>query len=99
MINKIQPITISYVAGSPKTAEYFQIYSSYDGLDVAANLQWSLMEKAIDSEGNEYAGATIQSGVLDISGQDYQDWSTEPDANTWVIDWAAQQLNITLIPA
>lgn len=99
MINKIQPITISYVAGQPKTAEYFQIYSSYDGLDVAANLQWSLMEKNVDAEGKEYAGATIQSGALSIEGQDYADWSTEPDANTWVIDWAAQQLNLTIIPA
>ena len=99
MINKIQPITISYVAGSPKTAEYFQIYSSFDSLDNVANLQWSLMEKNVDAEGNEYAGATIQSGVLEIGGQDYADWSTEPDANTWVIDWAATQLNITLIPA
>ena len=99
MIKKIQPITISYVAGQPKTAEYFLIYSSYDGLDVAANLQWSLMEKNVDAEGKEYAGATIQSGALSIEGQDYQDWSTEPDANSWIIDWAANELSLQLIPA
>jgi hypothetical protein len=109
MINKIQPITISYVAGQPKTAEWFEIYSSFDNLDNAANLQWSLRENAQTpavvengvevTRAQDYAGNVIQSGALACEGQDYQDWSTEPDANTWVIDWAAQELNIVLIPA
>ena len=99
MINKIQPITISYVAGQPKTAEWFEIYSSYDGLDSAANLQWSLKEKLQDAEGNDTVGNVVQSGALAIEGQDYADWTTEPDANSWIINWAAEQLNLTLIPA
>ena len=99
MINKIQPITISYVAGQPKTAEWFEIYSSFDNLDNAANLQWSLRENAQDSEGVDYAGNVIQSGALACEGQDYQDWTTEPDANSWIIDWAANELSLQLIPA
>jgi hypothetical protein len=36
--------------------------------------------------------------TLDINGQDYQDWSAEPDANAWIYNWAANKLKLVLIP-
>lgn len=97
MKKKIDPITISYVAGQPKTAGWFEVYSNMDNLDSAANFQWALYENVVDSEGNDTVGGVVQSGALACEGQDYADWSTEPDANTWIINWAAEQLNITLV--
>jgi hypothetical protein len=40
----------------------------------------------------------LVSGNLYISGQDYQDWDASPSANQWAYDWAAAQLNLTIIP-
>ena len=97
MRTRIDPITISYVAGQPKTAEWFEVYSNHDNLENAANFQWALYENLQDSEGNDSSGSVIQSGALACEGQDYEDWSTEPDVNTWIIGWAAEKLNLSLV--
>ena len=34
--------------------------------------------------------------LLNISGQDYLDWSSAVDVNEWAYNWAATQLNLTI---
>lgn len=99
MIKEIQPITIDWVAGQQKTAQWFEINSGFDDLNRKADLDWGIRENYVDADGNNQAGGYIQTGRLLCSGADYNSWSSSPDANTWIIDWAAQQLQLTLIPA
>jgi len=37
-------------------------------------------------------------GQLYISGADYAQWDAEIDANAWIYQWAADQLNLILLP-
>ena len=39
----------------------------------------------------------LQSGNLTMDGQDYIDYSSSPDSNTFAYNWCATKLNITII--
>lgn len=99
MIKEIQPITIDWVAGQQKTAQWFEANSAYDDLERKADIDWGIRANYVDADGNNQPGEYIQTGRLLCAGADYQSWSAEPDANTWIINWTATQLNLTIIPA
>jgi hypothetical protein len=99
MTKQIQPITIDWVAGQQKTAQWFEINSAFDDLNRKADLDWGIRENYVDDLGNNNPGDYIQTGRLVCTGSDYTSWTSTPDANTWIIDWAAQQLSLVLIPA
>ena len=91
---KIQPIT-TWFNGEQQTASNFTLRSIADDFITSAVLYYELQKEIVDGESVSYEN--LITANLDISGQDYQDWSVEPDANTWIYNWAANQLNLVLI--
>ena len=91
---KIQPIT-TWFNGEPQTASNFTLISINDNFTSSAVLYYELQKEIVDGESVSYEN--LITANLDISGQDYQDWSVEPDANTWIYNWAATKLNLVLI--
>jgi hypothetical protein len=91
---KIQPIT-TWFNGEPQTASNFTLRSIADDFTSSATLYYELQKEIVNEESVSYEN--LITANLDINGQDYQDWSVEPDANTWIYNWAAAKLNLTLI--
>jgi hypothetical protein len=91
---KIQPIT-TWFNGEPQTATNFTLISTRDNFMNAATLCYELQKEIVNEESINYEN--LITANLDISGQDYMDWSVEPDANTWIYNWAAGKLNLVLI--
>ena len=91
---KIQPIT-TWFNGEPQTASNFTLISINDNFTSSAVLYYELQKEIVDGDSVSYEN--LITANLDINGQDYQDWSSTPDANTWIYNWAAAQLNLVLI--
>ena len=91
---KIQPIT-TWFNGEPQTASNFTLISINDNFTSSAVLYYELQKEIVDGESVSYEN--LVTANLDINGQDYQEWSATPDANTWIYNWAAAQLNLVLI--
>jgi hypothetical protein len=91
---KIQPIT-TWFNGEPQTASNFTLRAIADDFTSSAVLYYELQKEIVDGESVSYEN--LITANLDINGQDYQDWSATPDANTWIYNWAAAKLNLTLI--
>jgi hypothetical protein len=91
---KIQPIT-TWFNGEPQTASNFTLRSIADDFTTNATLYYELQKEVVDGESVRFEN--LVTATLDITGQDYKDWSVEPDANTWIYNWAAAKLNLTLI--
>ena len=91
----IQPITTWY-QGAEHQANVFTLYSTGDNLIDAATFKYQLIEEIIISP-EEIKSQTLITGQLAINGADYAQWDMEPDANAWIYNWAAGQLNLTII--
>ena len=91
---KIQPIT-TWFNGEPQTATNFTLISIRDDFQSTATLYYELQKEVVNVEVVSYEN--LITATLDISGQDYADWSVEPDANTWIYNWAANKLKLVLI--
>ena len=94
MAKTIEPIS-SWQNGEEKQATVFTLTSCYDNLSTDANFQYQLSEVIISSIYNMLN--SLVNGGLNISGQDYLDWDAATDANEWAYNWAATQLNLTII--
>lgn len=99
MSKQIQPVDI-WINGEIKTAKFFQMVSVYDNLDSEAKFNYELLTEKIDDMGNPIPGDLLIASNLKMAGQDYEDWGNQSgtDINTWAYDWAASQLNLTIIP-
>jgi hypothetical protein len=91
---KIQPVT-TWFNGEPQTATNFTLISIRDDFQSTATLYYELQKEIVNEQSVSYEN--LITANLDISGQDYADWSVEPDANTWIYNWAAGKLNLVLI--
>jgi len=91
---KIQPIT-TWFNGEPQTASNFTLISINDNFTSSAVLYYELQKEIVDGESVSYEN--LITANLNINGVDYQEWSAEPDANTWIYNWAAAKLNLVLI--
>ncbi len=91
---KIQPIT-TWFNGEPQTATNFTLRSIADDFTTSATLYYELQKEVVNGESVNYEN--LITATLDITGQDYQDWAAEPDANAWIYNWAANKLKLTLI--
>jgi hypothetical protein len=91
---KIQPIT-TWFNGEPQTASNFTLISINDNFTSSAVLYYELQKEIVDGDSVSYEN--LITANLDINGADYQSWSATPDANTWIYNWAAAQLNLVLI--
>jgi hypothetical protein len=98
MAKTIEPIS-SWQNGEEKEATVFVLTSSYDNLSTSATFQYQLNEVP---EGPTPPSPifplynTLVNEYLNISGQDYLDWSSAVDVNEWAYNWAATQLNLTI---
>lgn len=94
----IQPISVWY-QGNTHQANVFTLYSTGDNLIDTASFQYQLIELIIDPvDPNNQFSQTLITGQLVITGQDYIDWDSSVSANDWIYNWAAGQLNLTLLP-
>lgn len=91
---KIQPIT-TWFNGEPQTASNFTLISINDNFTTSAVLYYELQKEIVDGESVSYEN--LITANLDINGEDYQAWSVEPDANTWIYNWAANKLKLVLV--
>lgn len=91
----IQPIT-TWFQGAEHQANVFSLYSTGDNLIDSATFQYQLIEEIIISP-EEQSSQTLITGQLAINGADYAQWDAEVDANNWIYQWAADQLNLVLI--
>jgi len=91
---KIQPIT-TWFNGEPQTASNFTLRSIADDFTTSASLYYELQKEIVDGESVSYEN--LITANLDINGADYQEWSSTPDANTWIYNWAANKLKLVLI--
>jgi hypothetical protein len=87
----IQPVSVWY-KGEEKNANVFTLYSTYDNLIDNATFKYNLiLDNGIDGS------LILLVDDLSINGADYAQWDAEIDANAWIYNWAAGQLNLTII--
>ena len=86
-MKQIQPLTL-WVNGQQVTATLFNLIIINDNLLNSATFYWQLLD----------ADATkLQDGNLTMGEPQYDQWGTASDVNQWAYDWAATQLNLTLV--
>ena len=86
-MKQIQPVSIWY-NGQIKQATQFDLTSVGDDLSTTANFYYWLADQ------NEMK---LNDGNIIMIGFDYQAYSTSPDSNAYAYQWAATQLNLTLV--
>ena len=92
---QIQPVQV-WFQGEQHEATIFNLISNYDNLKDTATFQYQLIEVIVTTE-SENSNVLIIN-YLTINGADYALWDAEIDANEWIYQWAADQLNLVLIP-
>jgi len=97
-MKQISPVNV-WVNGEVKVAEYLQVTGINDNYESSATNYWQMFTMNVDADGVETVGEGVAQGNLTIQGQDYTDWGNQPamDINTWIYDWVATQLNLTII--
>jgi hypothetical protein len=93
---QIQPVS-TWFQGAEHEANIFSLYGQGDNLIDSASFKYQLIELIIISP-DEQSSQTLVSGELSINGAEYAEWDAEIDANAWIYNWAAEQLNLVLIP-
>lgn len=86
-MKNIQPIQL-WVNGNQVTATQFQLQSIFDNLSNMAIFSYQLLD--INS-------TPIANGELTMGEPTYDQWGTQSDVNEWAYQWAATQLNLTLV--
>ena len=88
---EIQPLSL-WLNGELYTASIFALnsYGGYDFIESAGMIQWSLLN--YDNLSN--VKKQIAQGVIPLTYDLVEDWGTDDQP---IFDYAAQQLNITLI--
>ncbi len=95
---KIQPVS-TWFNGEEHQANIFNLSIGYDDLATRATLNYDLSEELPQPEPSfKIMYNILVNSSLQIDGQDYIDWDMSPDANTWIYNWAATKLNLTLLP-
>lgn len=97
---QIQPITTFYNGESVQLTN-FVLSSIGDNLSLTqlegiATFYYELQTEIKDTEGNTSYQNVITANLA-ISGADYDSWGADPNSNQWAYNWAAQQLNLTLV--
>lgn len=87
----IQPVT-SWYNGVEKKATVLSACASTDNLSSAASFSYQLYFISDVSTGMTNELEQVASGVLSMSGEDYNNWQT----NDYAYNWVAEQLNLTI---
>jgi hypothetical protein len=97
---QIQPITTFYNGESVQLTN-FNLSSIGDNLSLTALQGVATFYYELQMATTDLSGNTIYINVitanLTISGADYDNWGSDPNSNQWAYNWAAQQLNLTLV--
>jgi len=94
---KIQPIT-TWFNGEPQTASNFTLRSIADDFTTSATLYYELQKEIVTEVTDGVSYENLITANLNINGADYQEWSSTPDANIWIYNWAANKLKLVLVP-
>jgi hypothetical protein len=86
-MKQIAPLTL-WVNGQNQTATLFSLIIINDNLTNSATFYWQLL----DADASKLAD-----GNLTISEPDYNVWGLTADINQAAYEWAASELNITLV--
>ena len=86
-MKQIQPFTL-WVNGQQATATLFNLIIINDNLSNSATFYWQLLNAN---------NLKLQDGNLTIGEPDYDVWGASGDINLAAYQWAATQLNITLV--
>jgi hypothetical protein len=86
-MKEIQPVSIWY-NGQILQATIFELFSNSDNLIDNANFTYRLYTND---------NIVLTSGNINMTGFDYQAYSTSPDSNAYAYQWGATQLNLILV--
>jgi hypothetical protein len=86
-MKQITPVSIWY-NGQTVQATLFDLTSVGDDLSTTANFYYWL------TDNNEIK---LTDGNIIMTGFDYEAYSSSPDSNAYAYQWAATQLNLTLV--
>ena len=91
----IQPVSI-WFQGTTKCANVFFLISVSDDLSSRASFYYRLLSENITGLDNKN-WEILQEGNLTIDGEAYELWDSNPSANQYAYNWAAEQLNLIII--
>jgi hypothetical protein len=91
----IQPVNL-WVQGTTKSANVFFLISVSDDLSSRASFYYRLLSETITGL-DEKNYEILQEGNLTIDGEAYELWDSNPSANQYAYNWAAEQLNLIII--
>ena len=91
----IQPVTL-WIQGTTKSANVFILIIVTDDLSSRAVFYYRLGSETITDLGNKNL-EILQDGNLTIDGESYEQWDSNPSANQYAYNWAAEQLNLIII--
>lgn len=100
-MKSIQPVSI-WVAGEEKTGNKLSLSIVNDNLATSATFFWQIIDQtevpnpADPSLPPMITNNVLAQGNLVISGQEYDDWDSDPSINDAAYVWAAGKLNVTL---
>ena len=87
-MTNIQPVSI-WINGVVKIATSLDLISINDNLQNSCLFQYFLFDAD---------GAQLSTGNITMIAQDYIDYSSSPDSNSFAYAWACTTLNLTQIP-
>jgi hypothetical protein len=90
-MKQIQAVSIWY-NGQIQTATLFNLISVADNLTTTASFYYELLKPI-----NEFDNQVLSHGNINMTGFDYDAYSSSPDSNAYAYQWAATQLNLTLV--
>ncbi len=91
----IKPLQL-WLQGNTKIANAFSLIIVTDDLSTRAVFYYCLGSETITENENKNF-EILQDGNLTIDEQDYQLWDSNPSANQYAYNWAAEQLNLIII--
>jgi hypothetical protein len=101
MQKAIEPVQI-WTNGQTDEAVVFNLISVNDNLQNSATFYYSLLGAAPVTQSEvaveptpAMGGATLTQGNLTLGPDQYPEWD---GSNAWILDWAAEQLNLTFVP-
>jgi len=92
MQKAINPVSI-WSNGKSKNANLFSMISISDNLLDTASFYYQLL--ASDTTVEPATETQLAQGNLTLGPDEYSTWD---GSNEWIMDWAAEQLNLTFVP-
>lgn len=97
---KIKPVSTFY-NGETKELGNIELRSIGDNLSLVplggqATIYYELQSIVVNEDLSETM-ENIITATLDISGEDYDSWNTDPTSNAWILNWAVNKLKLELI--